>query len=67
MDFTTEIANGLILDGLQRLRAQGRVGEDYRSFLFTLFNKAVRTSNLLSLKEICRIGGPKYGKGLGTN
>jgi hypothetical protein len=67
MDFTTEIANGLILNGLQRLKAQGRLGEEDRSFLFTLLNKAVRTTNLLSLEEICRVGAPRYGKGWGTN
>jgi hypothetical protein len=64
MDFTMEIAHGLVLNRLQRLRAQGRVREEDRSFLFTLFNKAVRTTNLLSLEEIFRIGAPKYGIGL---
>ncbi len=59
IDFTTEIANGLILNGLQRLKAQSRLREEDRSFLFTLFDKAMRTTNLLSLEEICRIGGPK--------
>jgi hypothetical protein len=33
--------------------------------LFTLFNKAVRTTNLLSLEEICRVGCPKIWKRVG--
>jgi hypothetical protein len=59
MDFTTEIANGLVLNGLQRLRQQGRTRDENKSFLFKLYNECLREANILNLGELFRIGGPK--------
>ncbi len=48
MDFTTEIANGLILNGLQRIRQQGR-GEVDSSFICMFLGDCLRDANILNL------------------
>jgi hypothetical protein len=51
MDFTTEIANGLVLNRLQRIRQQGRT-EGNQNFLFKLFSECLREANILRLEEL---------------
>jgi hypothetical protein len=58
MDFTTEIANGLVLNGLQRIRQQGRA-EGTENFLATLLRECLREANILNLEELFKIGGPR--------
>jgi hypothetical protein len=42
MDFTMEIANGLVPNGLQRIRQQGRTRDKNKSFLFKLYSECLR-------------------------
>ncbi len=65
MDFTTEIANGLVLNGLQRIRQQGRA-EGAESFLFILLRECLREANILNLEELFKIGGPRIWTKVGN-
>jgi hypothetical protein len=65
MDFTTEIVNGSCLMACSDLGHKGESGRKTGGFLFTLFNKTVRTTNLLSLEELFRIRGPKIWNRVG--
>jgi hypothetical protein len=65
MDFTTEIANGLILNGMQRIRQQGREGID-NSFICKLMRELLRDANVLNLEELFKIGGPRIWTKVGN-
>jgi hypothetical protein len=65
MDFTTEITNGLVLNGLQRIRQQGRV-EENKSFLSTLLRECLREANILNLEELLKKGGPRIWTKVGN-
>ncbi len=65
MDFTSEIANGWILNGLQRIRQQGR-GEMDSSFICMLMRECLRDVNTLNLEELFKIGGPRIWTKVGN-
>jgi hypothetical protein len=65
MNFTTEIANGLILNGLQRIRQQGR-GEVDSSCIYMLLRECLREANILNLEELFKIGGPRIWTKVGN-
>ncbi len=59
MDFSTNTANGLMINGLQRIRQQGLLDARQRIFMYQLLEERLREINILNLEELFKIGGPK--------
>ena len=59
IDFSTETAKGLMLNGLQRLKRQGSLPVGERNFMYQLLEEWLREINILSLDELYRVAGPK--------
>jgi hypothetical protein len=66
MNLSTDMANGLMLNGLQRIRQGGLLDVGQRTFMYQLLEERLREINIINLEELFKIGGPKIWIKIGT-
>jgi hypothetical protein len=66
MDFSRETAQGLLLNGLQRVRNQAAYDNDRQNFLYRLLTARLREINLLNITEMFDVGGPRIWRDIGN-
>ena len=61
MNFTEQIANGLLLNSLKRVKLPLSEPEDKKLIFTKIIEQKVFETMALSLQDLLMIGGPTYG------